>query len=176
MKVSENESIRKTLIDFVEQYGDNYYGQVAKASAISWLEKQGEQKSADKVKPKFKVGDKVQCSWSDEIFTIKMVDDYGYRLNNNMFVDFPDEKSLSLVVEKPELKVCVDLKETPYLNSIWKDTLTNLITDITNRNVASFSLIIDETLKYMDCGAYDEMACKGMRLFAKELKKRIGYE
>lgn len=39
---SEDERIRKYLIDFVEQYGDNYYGQVAKASAITWLEKQGE--------------------------------------------------------------------------------------------------------------------------------------
>lgn len=41
---SEDEKIAKELIDFVEQYGDNYYGQVAKASTISWLEKQGEQK------------------------------------------------------------------------------------------------------------------------------------
>lgn len=42
----EDEKIRKTLIDFVEQYGHNYYGAIARASAISWLERQGEQKSA----------------------------------------------------------------------------------------------------------------------------------
>ena len=46
LKESEDERIRKSLIDFVEQYGDNYYGQIAKASAIAWLEKQGEQNFA----------------------------------------------------------------------------------------------------------------------------------
>ena len=44
LKENEDGSIRKTLINFVEQYGDNYYGQIAKASAISWLEKQGGEK------------------------------------------------------------------------------------------------------------------------------------
>lgn len=40
---NEDEGIRKDLIEFVKQYGDNFYGQFSKASAISWLEKQGEQ-------------------------------------------------------------------------------------------------------------------------------------
>ena len=47
-------------------------------------------------KPKFKVGDRVKGKWSDETFSIKSIDDYGYLLGNNMFVDFPDENSLSL--------------------------------------------------------------------------------
>ena len=204
-----------------------------------------------KLKPKFKVGDKVQCGWSDEIFTIKMVDDYGYRLNNNMFVDFPDEKSLSLVVEEPQrehkfilgdivvhvkhgvygdryfiqridddcyiaypygvggdlsdqerkiwydeedewelfsnavkmsikpepkLKFDDDLNEIPYIDTLWKDTLANMVTDITKRNADSFVGRIDETLRYMDCDAYVEDARAGMRQFAKELKKRLGYD
>jgi len=37
----DDDGIRKDLIEFVQQYGDNYYGQFSKASAISWLEKQG---------------------------------------------------------------------------------------------------------------------------------------
>lgn len=129
-------------------------------------------------KPKFKVGDKVRCGWSDEIFTIKMIDDYGYRLNNNMFVDFPDEKSLRLVVEEPEpkLKFDDDLNEIPYIDTLWKDTLANMVTDITKRNADSFVGRIDETLRYMDCGAYVDDARAGMRQFAKELKKRLGYE
>lgn len=45
---AEDDGIRKDLIEFVRQYGDNYYGQFSKASAISWLKKQGEQKSKDK--------------------------------------------------------------------------------------------------------------------------------
>lgn len=39
---SEDEKIRKDLIEFVNQYGDKFYGTIAKASAISWLEKQKE--------------------------------------------------------------------------------------------------------------------------------------
>lgn len=44
LKVAEDEDngIRKDLIEFVKQYGDNFYGQISKASAISWLERQGE--------------------------------------------------------------------------------------------------------------------------------------
>ena len=57
LKESEDEGIRKTLIEFVKEYGDKFYGQIAKMSAIAWLEKQGEQKSSDKVGPKFRVGD-----------------------------------------------------------------------------------------------------------------------
>lgn len=41
----EDDCIRKDLIEFVKQYGDKFYGTIAKASAISWLEKQGGQKS-----------------------------------------------------------------------------------------------------------------------------------
>ena len=46
LKEPEDEKIRKGLIDFVNQYGDNFYGQISKASVIAWLEKQGEQPSA----------------------------------------------------------------------------------------------------------------------------------
>ena len=33
-----NDEIRKNLIEFVKEYGDNFYGQVAKSCAINWLE------------------------------------------------------------------------------------------------------------------------------------------
>lgn len=52
---SLDEKIRKDLIKFVQLYGDNYYSQISKASALSWLERQGEQKSLKIAK--FKVGD-----------------------------------------------------------------------------------------------------------------------
>ena len=44
----EYNGIRKDLIEFVKQYGDNFYGQFSKASAISWLEKQGEKEYTQK--------------------------------------------------------------------------------------------------------------------------------
>lgn len=40
LKESEDERIRKELIEFVNQYGDKFFGQIAKASTIAWLEKQ----------------------------------------------------------------------------------------------------------------------------------------
>lgn len=43
----DDDGIRKDLIEFVQQYGDKYYGQFSKASAISWLERQGESSKLD---------------------------------------------------------------------------------------------------------------------------------
>ena len=40
LRESEDERIRKALIDFVQQYGDDFYSQVSKGRAIAWLEKQ----------------------------------------------------------------------------------------------------------------------------------------
>ena len=48
---SEDKRIRKEIIDFVKSRGG------FKGNWIAWLEKQEEQKLADKVEPKFKVGD-----------------------------------------------------------------------------------------------------------------------
>lgn len=41
LKESGDEKIRKDLIEFVNEYGDNFYGQIAKNGVLSWLEKQG---------------------------------------------------------------------------------------------------------------------------------------
>ena len=49
IKEDEDERIRKDLIEFVKQYGDNFYGQISKASAIPWLEKQ---RDDDSMSPK----------------------------------------------------------------------------------------------------------------------------
>ena len=66
IKESEDEKIRKGLINgFNEclknsQYSSNaqkYWHNIKIEDIFTWLEKQGEQKSADNVEPKFKVGD-----------------------------------------------------------------------------------------------------------------------
>lgn len=36
----EDENIIGTLIDFVREHGDEFYGSLAKSYAIDWLEKQ----------------------------------------------------------------------------------------------------------------------------------------
>ena len=42
--MSVEDRIRRGLIEFVQEYGDKFYSQAAKGSAIAYLEKQGEQK------------------------------------------------------------------------------------------------------------------------------------
>ena len=67
LKESEDEKIRKILVEAVTQVLQDQYCSnrgVSKEKVVAWLEKQGnndtlddEQKSADKIEPKFKVGD-----------------------------------------------------------------------------------------------------------------------
>jgi len=55
---SEDERVRKAIIEFFELQDDNTtYSLVPKKDILAWLEKQGEQKSVNKLEPKFKVGD-----------------------------------------------------------------------------------------------------------------------
>ena len=55
---SKDERIRKAIIQFFELQDDNTtYSLIPKKDILVWLEKQGEQKLADKIEPKFKVGD-----------------------------------------------------------------------------------------------------------------------
>jgi len=63
LKKSEDEKIRKVLIDYFKRYKEQeecgiktFYG-IPTDNILAWLEKQGEQKLADKVKPKFHEGD-----------------------------------------------------------------------------------------------------------------------
>ena len=58
LKESEDEKIRKVLLnDFKNNCSEYYCEGVNRDMIIAWLEKQGKQRSADKVEPKFKVGD-----------------------------------------------------------------------------------------------------------------------
>ena len=57
LKESEGEKIRKQIISFLKEFECDHYRSLDFSSWIAWLEKQGEQKPADKVESKFKVGD-----------------------------------------------------------------------------------------------------------------------
>ena len=56
LKENEDERIRNFLISKMKEVG-NVWKEYSSKDIIAWLEKQGEQKSTDKVEPKFKVGD-----------------------------------------------------------------------------------------------------------------------
>ena len=79
LKESEDK-IRKELIDFVKS---RLAGFPQCEKFIAWLEKQGEQKSAYKVKPKFKVGDWCIDNEDGIIFQIVKVLDNTYTYKTN---------------------------------------------------------------------------------------------
>ena len=56
LKESDDEKIRKDLIQWIDDFPDSIWRGHYKKDILSWLEKQGEQPT-DKIEPKFKVGD-----------------------------------------------------------------------------------------------------------------------
>lgn len=85
---------------------------------------------------------------------------------------FSDAVRLSTEPE-PKFKLGVDLSAVNDIDNIWRNTLTDLVSGVTQRNTDAFVLLIDETLKFMDCDAYVDDVRVGMRHFANELKKRL---
>lgn len=78
----EDEKIRKELIQFIKNWKDpNNIGRphdfptltrnVEQCDRyIAWLEKQGDQKPIDKIKPKFKIGDWVVYNYPDAMYPV----------------------------------------------------------------------------------------------------------
>lgn len=103
LKESEGEKIRKELIDYLkERKSCESYGQyVLRYNRwINWLEKQGEQKPADKVESKFKIRDWVVYNRTDhsrEVMQIYDIRDNRYYFNDNTHFSWSvkecDEKS-----------------------------------------------------------------------------------
>lgn len=100
LKESEDERIRKALVTIVTNTEPSLtmlYG-VDKADLIAWLEKQGEQKPADKV-VKFNVGDKVYNIKNRFECTIESIDDTTYYCDTTNF-DIKDQNNWELVEKK----------------------------------------------------------------------------
>ena len=82
LKEGEDEKIRKEIEDFIRwatDRGSITSEQRGKSNSwLAWLEKQGEQKSTDKIKPKYKVGDKVLWKYDKSVVrTISEVSSCG---------------------------------------------------------------------------------------------------
>lgn len=92
---SEDERIRKELINAFKEATDSLYMVLTpskREAFIAWLEKQGEQKPANKVEPKFKVGDWVVTDFNN-VVQIKAIENSEYVLENRMrfSVDYVDK-------------------------------------------------------------------------------------
>jgi len=96
----EDEKIRKKIIAL-------FKGQIPSTSAednkkfVAWLEKQHEQKSTDKVEPKFKVGDIIKPKCYNETHSIKAIGERYYILDVDIKIPFRDEDDWELVEQNP---------------------------------------------------------------------------
>ena len=108
---SKDERIRKALLEMVhDTTGDELWVDynVHKEEALSWLEKQGEQKPTDKVEPKFKVGD-----WITNDRYIKMVVGIGTKGDTPYYYMFKDgtTKYIDEIDKKYHLWTIQDAKD-----------------------------------------------------------------
>lgn len=103
LKESEEERIRKALIDFFNRGAKNgeQTNGVCDKDILAWLEKQGEQH------PKFRIGDTIEKKSTGDIVTISEIDlkNREYRLSNTGFIPFKYENLWKLVEQKPTDKV-----------------------------------------------------------------------
>jgi len=83
LQESEDERIRKRLIEFFKDFGKtrSHCWSVSIPDILAWLEKQG--KPTDKVEPKFKVGDWVVTD-KNNIVQIKATNNGYYTIDNGM--------------------------------------------------------------------------------------------
>ena len=109
LRVSEDEKIRKALIDYfddankVDENPLQSYG-IHTDKVIAWLEKQGESKPTDIVEPEFHKGDWVVREYTKDIITInqvvdvKRIDDecFGYTLDDGTYFSGSWESSYHL--------------------------------------------------------------------------------
>ena len=83
LKESDDDRIRKGIIRNLEYLMDRAEGFVKDElkERIAWLEKQGGQKPADKVEPKFKVGDWIVTP-ANKVFQITSIEGTSYKFDN----------------------------------------------------------------------------------------------
>ena len=103
LKESEDEAIRESLINYLkERKSCESYGQYVLRYDhwITWLEKQGEQKPADKVEPKFKAGDWVVLTAGELSTTLQIanvdINKKRYWFNEGSYLPIVDEEGLHL--------------------------------------------------------------------------------
>lgn len=90
LKESEDERIRKELINFLQLPHPQFVGKRNQEKWLAWLEEQDEQKSADKVEPKFKVGDtmrtiqEVSDGFIDGMPVVVSIDNEYYHCTNEL--------------------------------------------------------------------------------------------
>jgi hypothetical protein len=116
-------------------------------------DKQGEQKPADKVEPKFKVGDCIRHKGADECYRIVTINDNYYFCENNHAWNISSQDYFELVEQKPawseedeeKIDLLIAIFEVNHLNEYFKANPINTL----NMKAVSTEEIVDwlESLK-----------------------------
>jgi len=103
---NEDEKIRKEITEFLKRASGGFLDATTHCKTfgkwLTWLEKQGEQKTTDKVEPKFKAGDVIRHK--EQGFTCKIIAvDTEYRLSecSGTHLPFDFQDAYELVEQKP---------------------------------------------------------------------------
>lgn len=148
LQESEDEMIRKAIIDFFSEPGRKEYilNGFTVDGIIAWLEKQGEQKPADKVEPKFHKGDWVVTSYGKVNQVIAVDEDCdGFTLDDDTYFSgsWKDGYHLWTIKDAKDGDVLATQNYIYIFNSIDKETET-----------VAFYCLIKKSDKHFSFGDY----------------------
>lgn len=85
LKKNEDERIKKALLSHFSRYkGDEIFlNGITMEQIVGWIEKQGKQKSAEKVEPKFKAGDWILHCGTEHTYQVVGIKDNKYQMKCN---------------------------------------------------------------------------------------------
>ena len=138
LKESEDEIVRKWIIDYLNNRILNSSILDEKESckkAIAWLKKQGEQKSADKIEPKFKIGDFLVNDFCMGK-VIKLTND-AYLLDTGQGIPFSCEHNAHLwtLADAKDGDVLVSFTKYPFIyNGKFDETFVGAYCGLTTNN------------------------------------------
>ncbi|MBO6273884.1 hypothetical protein J6O48_14095 [bacterium] len=142
LKESEDERIRKDCIKYLDweyQHCSFNEDKMKIEKCITWLEKQGEQKSTDKTEPKFKIGDWIVNNKDGKFFEVSKVRENSYRIINqerevfNIHIDVVENDYHKFTVE--------DAKHGDILTAEVKRSELDYYTDYTSYEEITFVYI-----------------------------------
>lgn len=126
LQESDDENIRKEAISIIRQYNNICEKEGDKCEivdkVIAWLEKQGEQKNADRrVLPKFKVGDKIKLSKEPKYPARKIIaiKNNAYYFDELVHLPFNHQDEWELV-EWPNLSNCKHDCKSCFANCLYR--------------------------------------------------------
>ena len=180
---SEDERIRKSLITTITNMNDSVvscnYG-FKKNKILAWLEKQGEQKPADKVEPKFKVGDFIKHNKANIICKVISVNSGSYYVEN---IETGGRIELFNAEQNFHLWTIKDAKDGDVL--VYNNTSTEIILlfkkwmNGVGEGAYSYAHTFDNKILFddwSDCGKNAHPATKEQRDLLFQKMKEAGYE